>query len=382
MLEYEAQMDHLLKNSALFHSSPSRPLPTFGPEELEVGGILGMGGFCVVREVNRINLDPNLNHLEPAEHSETESREFMSKNTLRDGHARYAIKRLKSKFEDNKHRTRGMMDLAIEAEYLSHLNHPNIIKMRGSLNCSNRVSTEGFYLVLDRLYETLQEKIDTLWPKEYKGLSGLFGLPKDKVKLVRLFQERLVISYDLANVFRYLHSKRIVYRDIKPENIGFDIRGDVKLFDFGLVKEMPPSKSNDKMFKMTPRTGSIPYMAPECMLVKPYNHKADVFGFGMLLWEIFSLKIPCKGFNRFDFQEKVCKHKYRPDLSIKCPAVTKSVISECWHDDPLKRPEFDRIATVLRGELNDMGQEQESIRNRTTHMLNRSMNSLRRMKDL
>lgn len=298
-------------------------------------------------------------------------------------------------------------DMFISTEPQTDLNHPNIIKMRGSLHCTNRVVsihfiflfyesfkicnlklnlqffiiqlTEGFYLVLDRLYETLQEKIDSLWPKEYKGLMGLFGLPKDKVKMARLFQERLVISYDLANVFRYLHSKRIVYRDIKPENIGFDVRGDVKLFDFGLVKEMPPSKSKDHMFIMTPRTGSIPYMAPECMTVKPYNHKADVFGFGMLLWEIFSLKIPCKGFTRFDFQEKVCKQKYRPDLGIKCPAVTKAIISECWHDDPLKRPEFDRIATILRGELNDMGQEQESIRNRTTHMLNRSMNSLCRM---
>lgn len=240
-------------------------------------------------------------------------------------------------------------------------------------------STEGFFIVLDRLYETLQEKIDTLWPEEYKGLVGLFGLPKDKQKLIKLFQERLVISYDLANVFRYIHSKRIVYRDIKPENIGFDVRGDVKLFDFGLVKEMPSSPSSDALFKMTPRTGSIPYMAPESFVGKPYNHKADVFGFGMLLWEIFSLKIPCKGFTRLDFQEKVCKHKYRPDIGIKCPAVTKSIIIECWNDDPFKRPDFDRVATILRGELNDMNLENESIRNRTVHMMNRSMNSARRL---
>jgi len=124
ILEYQAQMEQLLKTSVLFHSSPSRPLPTFGPEEIETGGILGMGGFCVVREVNHINLDPNLNHLEPTEFQiarlvTTESRQFMSKYCQRDDHDRYAIKKLKSKFEDEKHRTRGMMDLAIEAEYLS-----------------------------------------------------------------------------------------------------------------------------------------------------------------------------------------------------------------------------------------------------------------------
>jgi serine/threonine protein kinase len=61
------------------------------------------------------------------------------------------------------------------------------------------------------------------------------------------------------------------------------------------------------MYKLTGRTGSIPYMAPEVMLCKKYNHKVDVYSFGILLWELFALKIPCKGFNNYDYIEKVCK---------------------------------------------------------------------------
>lgn len=52
-------------------------------------------------------------------------------------------------------------------------------------------------------------------------------------------------------------------RDLKPDNIGFDVRGDVKIFDFGLAKEIDPSKRlEDGTFKLTGDTGSLRYMAP------------------------------------------------------------------------------------------------------------------------
>lgn len=55
----------------------------------------------------------------------------------------------------------------------------------------------------------------------------------------------------------------IIYRDLKPDNIGFDVRGDVKLFDFGLSRELPERKLDDGTYHMTGDTGSPRYMAPE-----------------------------------------------------------------------------------------------------------------------
>lgn len=55
----------------------------------------------------------------------------------------------------------------------------------------------------------------------------------------------------------------VVYRDLKPDNIGFDVRGDVKIFDFGLSRQIPSGKSKDGLYKMTGDTGSPRYMAPE-----------------------------------------------------------------------------------------------------------------------
>jgi serine/threonine protein kinase len=56
----------------------------------------------------------------------------------------------------------------------------------------------------------------------------------------------------------------IIYRDLKPDNIGFDVRGDVKIFDFGLAKEINPKKKlDDGTYNLTADTGSLRYMAPE-----------------------------------------------------------------------------------------------------------------------
>jgi serine/threonine protein kinase len=55
----------------------------------------------------------------------------------------------------------------------------------------------------------------------------------------------------------------IIYRDLKPNNIGFDVRGDAKLFDFGLATEFDADRTQGGTFKMTGDTGTIRYMAPE-----------------------------------------------------------------------------------------------------------------------
>lgn len=83
----------------------------------------------------------------------------------------------------------------------------------------------GFFIILDRLHGTLDAKIKT-WSKEEKRHKGIaFGLGKNRPGLHQLNIDRLTVAYDLASAFWYLHENKLVYRDVKPENIGFDIRG-------------------------------------------------------------------------------------------------------------------------------------------------------------
>ena len=140
---------------------------------------------------------------------------------------------------------------------------------------------------------------------------------------------------------------RLVYRDIKQENIGFDTRGDVKVFDFGLCKGLSPSRKTKDVngrevygYNLTPRTGSVPYMAPEVAECKPYDCKADVFSFAILLWEMLSLRTAYRGYSRREFLERVVRGKERLSVSRIWPPLTRAMMKEAWDTDAQRRPDM------------------------------------------
>jgi serine/threonine protein kinase len=86
---------------------------------------------------------------------------------------------------------------------------------------------KDFFIIIDRLCEILDHRMDK-WRDQMKKNDKrlLFGSSnKNKICLEQLLVERLTVAYDLAAAFCYLHEHKLVYRDIKPANIGFDHRG-------------------------------------------------------------------------------------------------------------------------------------------------------------
>ena len=131
--------------------------------------------------------------------------QFMSSECLRHGIARYAIKRVKPNLPADK-KLDSMIDLTLESKFLARLSHPNIVRMRGYgvLPCHS-----SFFIVLDRLYDTLGEKI-LCWKEVASQNNGFFSKKKKSVKLEKkqLWGERILAAYDISRALRYLHGHR------------------------------------------------------------------------------------------------------------------------------------------------------------------------------
>lgn len=145
----------------------------------------------------------------------------------------------------------------------------------------------------------------------------------------------------------------IIYRDLKPDNIGFDVRDDVKIFDFGLAAEMHPSLrvEGTNTYKLTAESGSPRYMAPEVALGKPYNHLVDVYSFSLLLWEICTVKVPFANYDFETLNKKVFRGSDRPEINLKWNMPLRTVMKKCWSQNIGHRLEIEEIMNVLGEEI-------------------------------
>lgn len=366
------------KEVSIFDEEAEKAIPRFHPSEIQMGDYLGSGGFCKVTEVKKVTLNKESEDEVAAKEAEgarheafvvTQDKSYISQHHIRNGQARYAVKKLKSDIYaqgDPQHFVSGVIDLAMEVQYLAVLQHPHIIKMRAIASTNHCASS--FFIMMDKLYDTLDERI-TKWKKE----SGKMMLSKaDKEELL---VSRLTSAYDISSALSFMHEQRIIYRDLKPENIGYDIRDDVKIFDFGLAAEMKTEKKlkNSDLYHLTGETGSPRYMAPEVALSQPYNQKSDTYAFSLLLSFMIDFKQPFDGYNFAKMNTKVYKGNDRPKVSPKCPDALKKMLPLGWSKDISKRPEVDELRDVLFKQICDLtddGGEFLDVTNRTEMSLN------------
>jgi serine/threonine protein kinase len=145
------------------------------------------------------------------------------------------------------------------------------------------------------------------------------------------------IAIGIAHGMKYLHSHKIVHRDLKSPNILLDERMLPKIADFGLGHFVAECTGGEQTAVGTPV-----WMAPELIDSKQYGPAVDVYAYGIILYEMYTEKMPFEGWDRVQIFAQVATKGVRPELPETASSLAQLIV-QCWDADPDKRPTFEEI---------------------------------------
>ncbi|XP_031712974.1 serine/threonine-protein kinase 36 isoform X2 [Anarrhichthys ocellatus] len=198
-----------------------------------------------------------------------------------------------------------LRSLKREIEIMRGLQHPNIVQLFDSFETKTEVVVVTEYAE-GQLFQILED-------------DG--NLPESQVR---------EIACQLVSALYYLHSHRILHRDMKPQNILLGKSGVVKLCDFGFARAMSVSTLVLTSIKGTPL-----YMSPELVEEKPYDHTADLWSLGCILYELHTGAPPFYTNSIFHLVQLIVRNpvKWPDTMSDTCTSFLKGLLTK----DPQKR---------------------------------------------
>ncbi|KAF7074045.1 hypothetical protein CFC21_078956 [Triticum aestivum] len=221
-------------------------------------------------------------------------------------------------------------EFAQEVYIMRKVRHKNVVQFIGACTKPPRLCIVTEFMSGGSVYDYLHKH------------KGIFKLPA-----------LVGVAMDVSKGMSYLHQNNIIHRDLKTANLLMDENGMVKVADFGVARVKVQSGV------MTAETGTYRWMAPEVIEHKPYDHKADVFSFGILLWELLTGKIPYEYLTPLQAAVGVVQKGLRPTIPKNAHAKLAELLQKCWQQDPAERPDFSEILEALKKIAEEVGDEHD-----------------------
>ncbi|XP_055361625.1 fibroblast growth factor receptor 3 isoform X5 [Betta splendens] len=243
-----------------------------------------------------------------------------------------AVKMLKDDATD-----KDLSDLVSEMEMMKMIGkHKNIINLLGACTQDGPLYVLVEYASKGNLREYLRAR-------RPPGMDYSFDtckIPDEQLT----FKDLVSCAYQVARGMEYLASQKCIHRDLAARNVLVTEDNVMKIADFGLARDV----HNIDYYKKT-TNGRLPvkWMAPEALFDRVYTHQSDVWSYGVLLWEIFTLGgSPYPGIPVEELF-KLLKEGHRMDKPANCTHELYMIMRECWNPVPSQRPTFRQLVEDL-----------------------------------
>ncbi|NXT07186.1 FGFR1 factor, partial [Prunella fulvescens] len=243
-----------------------------------------------------------------------------------------AVKMLKSDATE-----KDLSDLISEMEMMKMIGkHKNIINLLGACTQDGPLYVIVEYASKGNLREYLQARR----PPGMEYCYNPARVPEEQLS----FKDLVSCAYQVARGMEYLASKKCIHRDLAARNVLVTEDNVMKIADFGLARDI---HHIDYYKKTTNGRLPVKWMAPEALFDRIYTHQSDVWSFGVLLWEIFTLGgSPYPGVPVEELF-KLLKEGHRMDKPSNCTNELYMMMRDCWHAVPSQRPTFKQLVEDL-----------------------------------